>query len=88
MTTIWLNCLEPCKHGFCRSMDTSFVLEGYDMIFTEISDSHYYVHVGTPKGDRLLAKATDLFIESSEADQEAFKVALGRKHKNVVHLVI
>lgn len=84
MTTIGLNCLEPCKQGFCRSMNTSFVLEGYDMIFTEISDSLYYVHVGTPKGDRLLSKAPDLFKESSEEDQEAFKAALGRKHKNLV----
>ena len=87
VTIIGLNCLEPCTFGFCRSMNTSFVLEGYDLFFTDISESLYYVHVGSPKGDRLISKVPDLFKEATEEDQEGFQKALRKKHKMLIEEV-
>ncbi len=83
LTIVGLNCIEPCKYGFCRSMNKNFVLEGYDMYLTDISDSHYYVHLGSPKGDRLLSLASDFFVEATKEDTELFKEALQKKHQSL-----
>ncbi|MFW9921257.1 MAG: 4Fe-4S dicluster domain-containing protein [Candidatus Thorarchaeota archaeon] len=82
-TIVGLNCLEPCKYGFCRSVNKNFVLEGYDLYLTDISNTHYYVHVGSPRGDRVLTFASDLFKDATEDDNELFKAALRRKHENL-----
>ncbi|TFG12320.1 hypothetical protein EU537_09710 [Candidatus Thorarchaeota archaeon] len=82
-TVIGLNCIEPCENGFCRSVNKNFVLEGYDLFLTEISDSHYYVHVGSPKGDRLLSLASEFFTRATPEDDAAFKQALKRKHESL-----
>ncbi len=81
-TVVGINCLEPCTYGFCRSVDKNFVLEGYDLFLTDISDTHYYVHVGSPKGDELIQSASDIFVEASIDDNNLFKTALRQKHEN------
>ncbi len=82
-TVIGLNCLEPCKYGFCRAVNKNFVLDGYDLFLTEISDTHYYVHVGSPRGDRILTIAHEFFKEAKEEDGAAFTAALHKKHENL-----
>ena len=81
-TIVGLNCISPCKYGFCRSVDKNYVFEGYDLFLTEVSDTHYYVHVGTPKGDRIITYAPELFSETSIGDNDLFKTALRKKHEN------
>lgn len=81
-TFIGVNCIVPCKYGFCRSVEKNFVLEGYDLFLTEISDTHYYVHVGSPKGDKIVCLASDLFSEANLEDTNLFKTALRKKHEN------
>ncbi|MDF1538293.1 MAG: 4Fe-4S dicluster domain-containing protein [Candidatus Thorarchaeota archaeon] len=81
-TLVGINCLEPCKYGFCRSVEKNFVLEGYDLFLTAISETHYYVHVGSPKGDDLIYSAGDVFSEASLEDNNLFKTALRKKHES------
>lgn len=82
-TIIGLNCLESCENGFCRSVNTHIVLEGYDLFLTPIEDDRYYVNVGSPKGDRLIALAPDLFEEATEDDVDAFRKSLQKKHESL-----
>ena len=81
-TLVGINCLEPCTYGFCRSVEKNFIHEGYDLFLTEISDTHYYVHVGSPKGDKLIRAGGVLFAESTLDDESAIKTALRKKHEN------
>lgn len=50
-----LNCSEPCLSGFCESLDTDKVAEGYDLLLTE-SDNGYIVEAESDDGKKLLAK--------------------------------
>ncbi len=80
---IGLNCLEPCKYGFCRSVHKNYVHEGYDLFLTEISSTHYYVHIGTPKGDRLRVSAPEFFKLATDEDNHSFRIAMSKKHENL-----
>ncbi|MHA1907433.1 MAG: 4Fe-4S dicluster domain-containing protein [Candidatus Thorarchaeota archaeon] len=80
---VGLNCLEPCTYGFCRSVEKNFVLEGYDLFLTDISETHYYFHVGSPKGDKLVERyAREFLTEASLEDNDLFKTALRKKHES------
>lgn len=82
-TIIGLNCLDPCKFGFCRSMNTHIVVEGYDLYLTEIAGDKYYVHVGSPKGDRLISIGEKLFKEVEDKEQKAFRDSMQHKHESL-----
>jgi ferredoxin len=78
---VGLNCMTPCKFGFCRSMNTHEVIEGYDLYLSEIAGEKYYVHVGTLTGDKLISRAPDLFKKATKDDIDAFKTAMSQKQK-------
>lgn len=82
-TIIGLNCIDPCKHGFCKSVNTHIVNEGYDLYLTPITGDKYYVHVGSPKGDRLLTIAGKLLREATDEGHEAFKASMKHKHESL-----
>ena len=82
-TIIGLNCIDPCEWGFCRSMNTHIVVEGYDLYFTEIVGDRYYVIVGSPKGDHLISLVPEVFKEGTDLDHEAYKFSMRHKQKSL-----
>ncbi len=84
-TLVGLNCLEPCEYGFCRSMNTHHVIEGYDLFLTPIDGDRYFVQVGTAKGEHLIHMAEDLFETANENDIQSFKDALKHKQESLPH---
>ncbi|TXT55626.1 MAG: hypothetical protein BAJATHORv1_30005 [Candidatus Thorarchaeota archaeon] len=86
-TIVGINCLDSCEYGFCRSMNTHHVVEGYDLFLTPISGDRYYVQVGTAKGEHLVHMARDIFQEAGPEDFGAFKAALKHKNESLPHEV-
>ena len=49
------NCGQPCdEYSFCKDMGTYKAESGYDLMLTDLGD-RYFVEVGTPEGEALLA---------------------------------
>lgn len=65
---ISFTCTSPLNTCFCTLYSGVKPEEGYDLLFTEIGDA-YFVETGTEKGEGLVDASSDLFVESSPADE-------------------
>ena len=61
----------PSKYCFCGSMDLG---DHYDLMFWE-DESHYFVHVGTKKGENLINSSKELFSKTN--------IKLNEEHKKI-----
>ena len=68
---IGLDCI-PDASCFCRSTDTDFVDDGFDLFLSDIGEA-YLVRVGTSLGDDMVTAAQGLFHEIDQQDREAYK---------------
>jgi ferredoxin len=57
-TVVACDVVTPSKNVFASSMGTATVKAGFDVLLTDIGDS-YLMESGSPKGDKLMAKAGD-----------------------------
>jgi hypothetical protein len=48
-----LACREACENGFCGSMGTSEISEGFDLLFTD-QGKYYHINVGSEKGQKIV----------------------------------
>ena len=70
---IGLSCT-PDEYCFCKSTDTSYVNEGFELFLHDIGEK-YLVRIGSPKGYDLVKNNLALFHETSEEDIALFKKA-------------
>jgi sulfhydrogenase subunit beta (sulfur reductase) len=65
-TLIALTCAEPGENCFCVCADAGpFMEQGYDVQLTRLSDE-YVAEVGSEKGAKLIAEASDLFAAAPD----------------------
>jgi hypothetical protein len=77
---IALNCVSPCKNGFCASFNTGPEADmGFDLCLTDIGDQ-FVVDVGSDKGKELVSGLTP-------ATNEDFVDLLRHKRKQVLILI-
>jgi len=60
---------EPCKTGFCFSVDADTVTQGFDLFLTDLGD-RYFVAIGSDRGYNVLREVGPRDVE--EADRLAF----------------
>ncbi len=67
---IGLSCL-PDEKCFCKSMNTDYVEDGFDLFLSDIGDD-FLVAVGTSLGDDLVAEREHMFKEIEEDDRRKY----------------
>ncbi len=58
---------DPCERGFCRSLDTDTVTQGFDLYLTDLGD-RYFVAIGSDKGFSALQEAGATEITDDDKD--------------------
>jgi NAD(P)H-flavin reductase/formate hydrogenlyase subunit 6/NADH:ubiquinone oxidoreductase subunit I len=72
---IALNCVSPCKNGFCASFNTGPEADmGFDLCLTDIGDQ-FVVEVGSDKGKELVSGLTPATNEDFVARNRALRAA-------------
>lgn len=70
---IGLDCLEPLDdYCNCASFNTLEVTEGFDLFLTEAKD-RYYIRIGSPQGEALLANCDEIIEAKEEELKELYK---------------
>ena len=72
---IGINCLTPCKDGFCKSAGSLNTTEPADLMLTELDDS-YYVEALTTIGNELVGYCKTLFSHASQQQSKQIKKTL------------
>jgi sulfhydrogenase subunit beta (sulfur reductase) len=72
-TIIGISCI-PDEHCFCKSTDTDYARDGFELFLHDIGD-RYLVRIGSLKGYKLIQENGSMFNELSEADLELYKKA-------------
>lgn len=62
----------PDEYCFCKSMGTSYAMDGFDIFLHELSDG-YLVRVASEKGQEIIAKSKNLFANVEAKDIAEFK---------------
>ena len=78
---IGLNCITPCKDGFCNSAGSLNKTEPADLMLTELDDS-YYVEVKTTIGQELVDYCKSLFSPASAQQTKQIKKTLAHREES------
>jgi len=62
----------PDEYCFCKSVGTSYATDNFDLFLHEISDG-YFVRVGSERGQEIVAKSKNLFVNVEAKDLDEFR---------------
>ena len=65
---------QPDEHCFCKSTNTSYAREGFDLFLHDIGEK-YFVRVATEKAYQFIEANSELFVDSTTEDMKSFREA-------------